>query len=100
MYPKELLLLDDDNDEEDKLQFCLLRPEEVLVRICMEHSRFTTLNHQQFGAKFVGKVVSVMIIQLIVVELDLPPFFVPHGARLPFIHFFEFFRPIRCVGNL
>jgi double-strand break repair protein MRE11 len=34
----------------------LEKPDEVLVRIKVEHSGFSTLNNQRFGAKFIGQV--------------------------------------------
>lgn len=34
-------------------------PDQVLVRLKVEHSGFTTLNNQRFGSKFVGEVVSI-----------------------------------------
>jgi double-strand break repair protein MRE11 len=34
------------------------KPDQVLVRLRVEHSGFSTLNNQRFGAKFVGDVVS------------------------------------------
>jgi double-strand break repair protein MRE11 len=38
----------------DKLKYKLQKPEEVLVRLKVEHSGYSTLNNQRFGAKFVG----------------------------------------------
>ena len=38
------------------LQYKMEKPHEALVRIRVEHSGFTTLNNQRFGAAFVGKV--------------------------------------------
>jgi double-strand break repair protein MRE11 len=38
----------------DKLKYRLQKPEEVLVRLKVEHSGYSTLNNQRFGAKFVG----------------------------------------------
>ena len=38
----------------DKLKYKLQKPEEVLVRLKVEHTGFSTLNNQRFGAKFVG----------------------------------------------
>jgi len=40
----------------DKLHYKLEKPDEVLVRLKVEHSGFSTLNNQRFGAKFVGEV--------------------------------------------
>lgn len=39
-----------------QLRYRLQKPDEVLVRLKVEHSGFSTLNNQRFGAKFVGKV--------------------------------------------
>ena len=36
----------------------LQKPQQVLLRLKVEHSGFATLNNQRFGAKFVGEVVS------------------------------------------
>jgi double-strand break repair protein MRE11 len=43
-------------NEEPSVKYKLEKPEEVLVRLKVEHTGFTTLNNQRFGAKFVGKV--------------------------------------------
>jgi double-strand break repair protein MRE11 len=55
----ELLLeaKEDGNDlEEQDLKYSLEKPDELLVRLKVEHSGFTTLNNQRFGARFVGRV--------------------------------------------
>jgi len=39
-----------------ELTYKLEKPDEVLVRLKVEHSGFSTLNNQRFGAKFVGEV--------------------------------------------
>lgn len=41
---------------ENSVQYMLQKPTEVLVRLKVEHSGFSTLNNQRFGAKFVGDV--------------------------------------------
>ena len=41
-------------------KYKMKNPEEVLVRLKVEHSGFTTLNNQRFGARFVGQVVSAI----------------------------------------
>lgn len=41
---------------EKAVQYMLQKPNEVLVRLKVEHSGFSTLNNQRFGAKFVGDV--------------------------------------------
>lgn len=51
---------DDDDDHDDRgdvhpLKYRLNRPEEVLVRLRVDHSGFSTLNNQRFGAKFIGE---------------------------------------------
>jgi double-strand break repair protein MRE11 len=46
----------DAGDEDSPLKYKLAKPNEVLVRIRVEHSGFTTLNNQRFGAKFVSEV--------------------------------------------
>lgn len=38
------------------LKYTMEKPNEVLVRVRVEHMGFTTLNNQRFGAKFVGEV--------------------------------------------
>jgi double-strand break repair protein MRE11 len=38
--------------------YAVQKPDQVLVRLKVEHSGFTTLNNQRFGAKFVNDVVS------------------------------------------
>jgi double-strand break repair protein MRE11 len=43
-------------EEDCPLKYKLAKPDQVLVRIRVEHSGFTSLNNQRFGAKFVGAV--------------------------------------------
>lgn len=43
-------------DTDSPLKYKILGPDEVLVRIRVEHNGFSTLNNQRFGAKFVGSV--------------------------------------------
>lgn len=60
--------LQEDADEEAKRaipgiqvsprNYAVQKPDQVLVRLKVEHSGFTTLNNQRFGAKFVNEVVS------------------------------------------
>jgi double-strand break repair protein MRE11 len=38
------------------LKYTLQKPDEVLVRLNVDHSGFSVLNNQRFGAKFVGDV--------------------------------------------
>jgi double-strand break repair protein MRE11 len=45
----------------DALKYKLEKPDEVLVRLKVEHSGFSTLNNQRFGARFVGDVVRTVI---------------------------------------
>lgn len=46
----------DTTDDNCSLKYRILRPDEVLVRVRVEHMGFSTLNNQRFGAKFVGQV--------------------------------------------
>jgi double-strand break repair protein MRE11 len=46
-----------DPDKRER-KYTLQYPEQVLVRLKVEHSGFTTLNNQRFGSRFVGEVVS------------------------------------------
>ncbi|KAL7575895.1 hypothetical protein ACA910_003207 [Epithemia clementina (nom. ined.)] len=39
-----------------RMQYTIVHPEKVLVRIRVEHSGFSTLNNQRFGAKFVDEI--------------------------------------------
>ena len=43
-------------EEGSSIKYKLEKPNEVLVRIRVEHSGFSSLNNQRFGAKFVGDV--------------------------------------------
>ncbi|GKY94030.1 hypothetical protein MPSEU_000369700 [Mayamaea pseudoterrestris] len=53
----EALALGNDAGEEDSsLQNRIEKSNEVLVRIRVEHSGFSTINNQRFGARFVGEV--------------------------------------------
>ena len=45
-----------DPEEQEQLQFRLEKSDQPLVRLKVEHSGFTTLNNQRFGARFVGLV--------------------------------------------
>jgi double-strand break repair protein MRE11 len=49
-------MLLDDEDDEFPLKNRVDKPDEVLVRLKVEHSGFSTLNNQRFGAKFIGEV--------------------------------------------
>jgi double-strand break repair protein MRE11 len=42
--------------DKSPLTAALEKPDEVLVRIKVEHSKFSTLNNQRFGAQFMGQV--------------------------------------------
>jgi hypothetical protein len=46
-----------DPDKRER-KYTLQYPEQVLVRLKVVHSGFTTLNNQRFGSRFVGEVVS------------------------------------------
>ena len=48
----------------DCRKFVLKSPDVVLVRLKVEHSGFTTLNNQRFGAKFVEQVVSCLLVPM------------------------------------
>jgi double-strand break repair protein MRE11 len=41
---------------ERSIKYKLEKPEQVLVRLKVEHSGFSTLNNQRFGSTFVGEV--------------------------------------------
>jgi double-strand break repair protein MRE11 len=44
------------DDKSSPLKYRLQKPSEVLVRIKVDHSGFSTLNNQRFGSRFVGEV--------------------------------------------
>ena len=55
----------------DQLKYKLEKPDEVLIRLKVEHSGFSTLNNQRFGAKFVGQVANpVRTVSLLVIDSD------------------------------
>jgi len=45
--------------EQTDLKYKLKNPDDILVRLRVEHSGFTTLNNQRFGARFVGRVANL-----------------------------------------
>jgi double-strand break repair protein MRE11 len=47
-----------DTDLRDKLHYHVEKPEQVLVRLKVEHSGFSTLHNQRFGSRFVNSIVS------------------------------------------
>jgi len=49
---------EDENTNLPEQKYKMKNPDEVLVRLKVEHSGFTTLNNQRFGAQFVGQIVS------------------------------------------
>ena len=51
-------LEDEFDPDKRKRKYTIKNPEQVLVRLKVEHSGFTTLNNQRFGSRFVGEVVS------------------------------------------
>ena len=57
----------EDEFDPDKRQrkYTIKNPEQVLVRLKVEHSGFTTLNNQRFGSRFVGEVVSFTFLSLL-----------------------------------
>lgn len=49
---------DDDHDDITKeLHYRVIQPDQVLIRLKVEHSGFTTLNNSRFGSQFVNEVV-------------------------------------------
>lgn len=55
------------NDHEEQneiIKNTIQQPEEILIRLKVEHSGFTTLNNQRFGARFVGRVANLSDILL------------------------------------
>lgn len=50
--------------EELPLKYTLQKPESVLVRLNVDHSGFSILNNQRFGAKFVGEVANPVRLHL------------------------------------
>jgi len=50
----------DPDELEEEIRFKLEQPDRVLVRLRVEHSGFSTLNNQRFGARFVGEVANPM----------------------------------------
>ena len=53
-----------DPDEQRDLKYRLEKPDQPLVRLKVEHSGFSTLNNQRFGARFVGLVANPVDILL------------------------------------
>lgn len=51
-----LLAGNDASDEANSIKYRLENPEKVLVRVKVEHSGFSSVNNQRFGAKFVGEI--------------------------------------------
>jgi len=49
-----------DSDLKKELHFRVEKPEQVLVRLKVEHSGFSTLHNQRFGSQFVNDVVSIL----------------------------------------
>jgi double-strand break repair protein MRE11 len=49
--------------EELPLKYALQKPDLVLVRLNVDHSGFSVLNNQRFGAKFVGDVANPVRVQ-------------------------------------
>jgi double-strand break repair protein MRE11 len=71
-HAKEALTLEDEFDPDKRQRnYTLQSPEQVLVRLKVEHSGFTTLNNQRFGSRFVGEVVSCLLM-LIQSVCDMP----------------------------
>ncbi len=55
-----------DNDHTKHLHFHVKEPNQVLVRLKVEHSGFSTLHNQRFGSQFVNQVVSVFYFEYII----------------------------------
>ena len=56
---QKIMTLEDEFDPDKRQRkYTIKNPEQVLVRLKVEHSGFTTLNNQRFGSRFVGEVVS------------------------------------------
>ena len=56
---QKIMSLEDEFDPDKRQRkYTIKNPEQVLVRLKVEHSGFTTLNNQRFGSRFVGEVVS------------------------------------------
>mmetsp|Transcript_10456 Transcript_10456/g.21453 ORF Transcript_10456/g.21453 Transcript_10456/m.21453 type:complete len:890 (-) Transcript_10456:291-2960(-) len=51
-----LTLEDEFDPDRRQRKYTLQNPDQVLVRLKVEHSGFTTLNNQRFGSRFVGEV--------------------------------------------
>jgi len=51
-----------DSDLKEHLHYRVEKPDQVLVRLKVEHSGFSTLHNQRFGSQFVNDVVSVVVI--------------------------------------
>jgi double-strand break repair protein MRE11 len=49
--------------EQLPLKYALQKPDLVLVRLSVDHSGFSVLNNQRFGAKFVGEVANPVRVQ-------------------------------------
>lgn len=59
---RKTMAIEDEFDTDRRVRkYKIKDPEKVLVRLKVEHTGFTTLNNQRFGAQFVGKVVSGML---------------------------------------
>lgn len=68
----------EDEFDPDKRQrkYTIKNPEQVLVRLKVEHSGFTTLNNQRFGSRFVGEVVSLAGLGRL--KYYMPYYYCPH----------------------
>ncbi|KAK1740259.1 double-strand break repair protein MRE11 family protein [Skeletonema marinoi] len=53
---KSMALEDEFDPDKRQRKYTIKNPEQVLVRLKVEHSGFTTLNNQRFGSRFVGEV--------------------------------------------
>lgn len=58
---RDAIAAGNDAHRQKSVKYKLEKPDEVLIRLKVEHTGFTTLNNQRFGARFVGEVVRVMM---------------------------------------
>ena len=73
----------DDNEHpktsiSEKLKYKIIDPEQVLIRLRVEHAGFASLNNQRFGSRFVGEV--VRLLQYVLCNNRMNVFF--HGSNL------------------
>jgi double-strand break repair protein MRE11 len=54
----------DAGEQSSTIKYKLQRPDEILVRLRVDHAGFSTINNQRFGAKFVGQIANLSDILL------------------------------------